>query len=42
LVKFAKEEPLASENEKSMQDAIDFIMATANNYAEQEREEDLK
>jgi hypothetical protein len=39
MVKFAKEQPLPSENEQSMEDAINFVTTTANTYAEQEEKE---
>lgn len=40
MVKFAKEQPLPSENEKSMEDAIRFVNLTANNFADLEGKEE--
>jgi hypothetical protein len=34
MVKFAKEQPLPSENEKSMEDAVDFVTKTASIFNE--------
>ncbi len=34
MVKFAKEQPLPAENEKSMEDAVEFVTATAKVYTE--------
>jgi hypothetical protein len=40
MVKFAKEQPLPMENEKSMSDAIDFVKGTIPAKAQQLREEE--
>ncbi len=39
MVKFAKEQPLPAENEKSMDDAIRFVETTANSYSFAEKKE---
>jgi len=41
LVKFAKEKPIQSENEKSMEDAIGFIVHTKPQPKPVEKKEDL-
>ncbi|MBK9479757.1 MAG: hypothetical protein IPN99_13125 [Bacteroidetes bacterium] len=40
MVKFAKEQPLPSENEQSMEDAILFVKTTASTFTEIEGKED--